>query len=370
VGHVSAAVLTLVLFINGLNAMNQSVVLVTRNVAASAAVNLVVLGGAFWLVPLDFLVVSIIFASNIIFTGISIWTLSQAAITQSEVVTSHQEHQADDMLDQVERLIEALDSECARYSNEMSQESQLSVDDGLARITDGMEAEQNSVAIEANKSQELVQVATKLVVDGQNTMVDTRKSMQELSQNVEGAETSIIKVASDSENIGGILEVIRGIADQTNLLALNAAIEAARAGEQGRGFAVVADEVRTLAQRTQEATGEINDMVTALQSGASQATSVMKRGRELTIEMVNRLENALENFGSIRNSVSEIEQISDKLVVDSSVQAEHSQRIIKDLRVLVEQSDTSPVIRHQGLTFAAAVQRSCQSIRELFPNNQ
>ena len=347
--------------------MNQSMVLVTKNVAASAAINLVILGGAYWFANLDIWVMGVIFAANIFFTGVAVWMLSETAVAQSEVVSSHQEHRADDMVDQVEQLIEALTDECARYSADMSQESESAIEAGLARITHGMDAEQDSVATEASRSQGLVQVTTKLVADGQSTMVDTRKSMQELSQSVEGAETSIVKVASDSENIGGILEVIRGIADQTNLLALNAAIEAARAGEQGRGFAVVADEVRTLAQRTQEATGEINEMVTALQSGASQATTVMKRGRELTTEMVNRLENALENFDSIRHSVSEIEQISDKLVVDSGAQAEHSQRIVKDVRDLIEQSDTSSVIRHQGITFVDAVQRSCQSIRDLFP---
>jgi methyl-accepting chemotaxis protein len=134
-------------------------------------------------------------------------------------------------------------------------------------------------AADGRIAKELVNNTSQLVRNSQSTMIETRQSMKALSHSVDAAESSIIKVAADSENIGGILEVIRGIADQKNLLALNAAIEAARAGEQGRGFAVVADEVRTLAQRTQEATAEINEMVTALQSGANLATGVMKGGK-------------------------------------------------------------------------------------------
>ncbi|MFT7091930.1 MAG: methyl-accepting chemotaxis protein, partial [Candidatus Azotimanducaceae bacterium] len=150
----------------------------------------------------------------------------------------------------------------------------------------------------------------------------------------------------------------------------NAAIEAARAGEQGRGFAVVADEVRTLAQRTQEATGEINEMVTELQSGASQATSVMKRGRELTTEMVDRLENALGNFSAISDSVAEIEAISEKLVSDSSTQSVQTKTVTQNITQLVQQSDSGAGVRKVGTAFATTVQGSVQSIRSLFPSAQ
>ena len=105
-------------------------------------------------------------------------------------------------------------------------------------------------------------------------------SIRELAQDVDQAASVIHALEREAEGVGSVLDVIRGIAEQTNLLALNAAIEAARAGEQGRGFAVVADEVRTLASRTQESTSEIQGMIERLQRGANDAVSVMDAGRE------------------------------------------------------------------------------------------
>lgn len=346
--------------------MNKSGLLVAKYVSLSAVASLVVLGGGYFLATIDWIVMAAVFLVNVSFTGISVWTLSERSSEQNDAANAVKAHEQDDMVDHIERLIDMLNAECEQYSRSLTATNSASFQDGLAKITDGMTSEHQSFADDADKARGLVQETTKLVTDGQSTMKETRKSMEELSVSVAGAETSIVKVASDSENIGGILEVIRGIADQTNLLALNAAIEAARAGEQGRGFAVVADEVRTLAQRTQEATGEINEMVTELQSGASQATMVMKRGRELTTEMVNRLENALENFDSIRGSVSEIESVSDKLVSDSSDQVVHTQNIIQSVTTLAEQSDTGPEIRAKAESFASAVQRSCQSVKRAF----
>lgn len=132
---------------------------------------------------------------------------------------------------------------------------------------------------------------------------ENKRTILALADEVAKAGTVINKVHSDSASIGSILDVIRGIAEQTNLLALNAAIEAARAGEQGRGFAVVADEVRSLASRTQDSTQEIQQMIEVLQQGTQEAVSVMELGREQASSCVDKTEQANAALESISEAV-------------------------------------------------------------------
>ncbi|MFB0981619.1 MAG: methyl-accepting chemotaxis protein [Alteromonadaceae bacterium] len=162
-----------------------------------------------------------------------------------------------------------------------------------------------------------------------------RQTIGLLANEVEEASQVINKLQQDSASIGGILDVIRGIAEQTNLLALNAAIEAARAGEQGRGFAVVADEVRTLASRTQESTQEIQNMIEVLQSGAQRAVGVMDAGKKQAANCVEQSEEAEKALQTITQSVHEAFDRSTQIASAAEEQSVVAHEISENLESIV-----------------------------------
>lgn len=176
---------------------------------------------------------------------------------------------------------------------------------------------------------------------GQSVVNSVTGSIHSLADEVERAASAIQKLEADSESIGAILEVIRGIADQTNLLALNAAIEAARAGEQGRGFAVVADEVRTLAQRTQEATEEINDMIARLQEGSSNAVKVMAEGRRQAELSVEQAAKAGESLSAITSAISSISAMNEQIAAAVEQQTTAADSINRSLSRMTEATETN-----------------------------
>lgn len=152
-------------------------------------------------------------------------------------------------------------------------------------------------------------------------------TIQELSGEIERSYEAIQQLEGDSMNIGSVVEVIQGIAEQTNLLALNAAIEAARAGEQGRGFAVVADEVRTLASRTQTSTQEIQSMIERLQVNAKQAAEIMERGRGKSLDGTTQAEQAGDVFTTINDAVEKISSLNEQIAVAAKQQSHVSEDI-------------------------------------------
>ncbi len=166
-------------------------------------------------------------------------------------------------------------------------------------------------------------------------------SISDLAREVENAAAVIGRVSSDSERIGAVLDVIRGIAEQTNLLALNAAIEAARAGEQGRGFAVVADEVRTLAGRTHQSTQEIQDMIENLQTSVREAVQAMDNSQRQAQGGVQRADEAAGVLESISEAVSGISDMNVQIASaaeQQSVTAEQINRSIISIREVSEQT--------------------------------
>ncbi|MBN7825522.1 HAMP domain-containing methyl-accepting chemotaxis protein [Bowmanella dokdonensis] len=165
--------------------------------------------------------------------------------------------------------------------------------------------------------------------------LENKNTIMVLAKDVEQAAEVINKLHQDSASIGSILDVIRGVADQTNLLALNAAIEAARAGEQGRGFAVVADEVRTLASRTQESTQEIHSMIEILQAGAEKAVSVMQQGKQQAEVCVTQTEKATSALDLITNAVHKAHDVSSQIEQSAREQYQVSQEISEKLENIV-----------------------------------
>ena len=166
-------------------------------------------------------------------------------------------------------------------------------------------------------------------------------SIEHLARTVETSAEAISRLKGDSANIGTVLDVIKSIAEQTNLLALNAAIEAARAGEAGRGFAVVADEVRALAKRTQESTQQIEQLVSTLQSGAENAVGVMAQSRSMAGETVEAARHAGSALTRIDDAVSRIQQMNQQIATASEQQssvAEEINRSVSNIRDIAEQS--------------------------------
>ncbi|WP_428240604.1 methyl-accepting chemotaxis protein [Gynuella sp.] len=173
------------------------------------------------------------------------------------------------------------------------------------------------------------------------TMLEAKASINELAEGVQHASEVINGLEKDSENIGSILDVIRGIAEQTNLLALNAAIEAARAGEQGRGFAVVADEVRTLAKRTQDSIAEIETMIKRLQDGSRRAVSVMQESKDTANQSVSKVTVVAESLDHINQNVDSINQMSVQIATSSEEQAAVANEINQSILSINESAEIS-----------------------------
>ncbi len=168
----------------------------------------------------------------------------------------------------------------------------------------------DTVVASTNDAMAHAEQASLLAQQGDHAVYETTQIIDSLASSVMQASEVISRLQHDSENIGGIVEVINGIAEQTNLLALNAAIEAARAGEQGRGFAVVADEVRSLATRTQQSTQEITAMVERLQGASGDAVQVMKHGKSLAENGVNNTANTRKMIASIGTAIETINRMA------------------------------------------------------------
>lgn len=201
----------------------------------------------------------------------------------------------------------------------------------MATAIHQMAATVNEVAGYAANAANATRNADAEVVTGNRIVGTTASAIQDLANTLEDATATVKKVSNDSANIEKITEVINAIAEQTNLLALNAAIEAARAGEHGRGFAVVADEVRSLATRTQDSTREIRAMIGTLQEGAGNAVGVMETSRELAQKTVEQIHQAKGALGKISNEVSAINDMNAQIASASEEQSAVAEEVNQNI---------------------------------------
>jgi methyl-accepting chemotaxis protein len=215
--------------------------------------------------------------------------------------------------------------------------------DQLATAMSEMSSTVQTVADHAQNASTLTESASGQAATGQRFVQDTVVKISELSQDISASAQAVNQVEESVDSIGSVVGTIQGISEQTNLLALNAAIEAARAGEAGRGFAVVADEVRNLAQRTQQATVEIQEMITQLQSSANSAVELMEKSVVEAAEGVELVTNAGSELDGIVGQVNQINDMNFQIATaagqQSSVAGEMNQNLT-NVRELVEASVT------------------------------
>ncbi|QNF25380.1 methyl-accepting chemotaxis protein [Aeromonas hydrophila] len=200
-------------------------------------------------------------------------------------------------VEEVSAISEQSATGMARQQSEVSQ---------VATAMNEMQSTVNEVARNTTDAMSAAKDASRTSTQGNQVVRSAISSIEEVSVKIEQAGAVVQQLEQDSNNISMVLDVIRGIAEQTNLLALNAAIEAARAGEQGRGFAVVADEVRSLAQRTQNSTAEISKMIEVLQERTAEAGSAMQLSRQQMQESVGLAREAGSSIDTINGAVTQI----------------------------------------------------------------
>ncbi|MUK43388.1 methyl-accepting chemotaxis protein [Aliivibrio fischeri] len=248
----------------------------------------------------------------------------------------------------------------AQFSMNQQQESEV-----VAAAVHEMQVTSSTVNENANDAAEASQGATAEAEVTDNILQQTVGSIQSLADEINQAGKVIQTLDTDVANIASILDVIKGIAEQTNLLALNAAIEAARAGEQGRGFAVVADEVRALASKTQDSTGEIQKMIERLQLGAKEAVQAIHASNQSGVETIELANQASQSLAQITNAIIVMNDMNTHIATAANQQSQVSEDVNNNVQRITDNSGQMVEMINQSESACALLSEQCERLDQL-----